>query len=426
MQEIVLGDATPQEIAALTVRAAVPEASVLERATAIVDSVRINGDPALADAARRFGGGHARIDGAELAAARQSVGADVVAAIEVAASNVRAVHELQRPSGHRIEVVPGVQVERIWSPLRRIGAYVPGGTAPLPSTLVMTVVPAQVAGVKEIAVATPARANGTVDPVVLAAAHVLGVTEVYAMGGAQAVAALAHGTRSVRAVDKIVGPGNAWVTAAKLVVAGWCAIDMPAGPSEALVLADASADPRFVAADLLAQAEHGPDSPIVLVAVGSGVAGSVLAALDQLMARLSRRAVIEKALTDLGMVAIAADVDEAIEFADAWAPEHLSLHLEDAAAAVVGITSAGSVFVGRWAPEPVGDYASGANHVLPTGGLARSMNPLGTEDFGSWRQVQTLTRDGLASLRPTVVALAEAEGLDAHRLAVEIRFEDTQ
>ena len=426
MQQVVLAALNQEEMAALTHRGAVPSTAVLEGAAAIVESVRLEGDAGLAEAARRFGGGHERIDSEQLQAAYQSVGADIISALEEAISNVRAVHAPQRPSGHEIEVVPGVLVERVWSPLRRIGAYVPGGAAPLPSTLVMTVVPAQVAGVGEIAVATPAQVDGTVDPVVLAAAHLLGVTEVYAMGGAQAIAALAHGTSSIRAVDKIVGPGNSWVTAAKLAVAGWCAIDMPAGPSEALVVADADADPRFVAADLLAQAEHGPESPVVLVAVGPDVAGAVLSALDELMPRLSRRAVVEKALADYGTVAIAADIDEAIEFADAWAPEHLSLHVNEADAAVARITSAGSVFVGPWAPEPVGDYASGANHVLPTGGLARSMSPLGTEDFGSWRQVQMLTREGLAALRPTVTTLAETEGLDAHRLAVEIRFEEAQ
>jgi len=244
------------------------------------------------------------------------------------------------------------------------------------------------------------------------------------MGGAQAIAALAYGTETIERVEKIVGPGNAWVTAAKLAVAGECSIDMPAGPSEALVLADGSADPRFVAADLLAQAEHGADSPVVLVAIGPEVADAVVAAVGGLLDRLERSDVIAAALRDHGLVAVANGPGDAIRFATEWAPEHLSIHLEDPEPAVEQITTAGSVFVGRWAPEPVGDYASGANHVLPTGGLACSTGPLATEDFGSWRQVQRLTQGGLAALRPTVTRLATAEGLTAHRLAVDIRFEE--
>jgi histidinol dehydrogenase len=288
----------------------------------------------------------------------------------------------------------------------------------------MTVVPAQVAGVGSIAVATPAGANGTVDPVILGAAGLLGIEEVHAMGGAQAVAALAYGTETIPRVDKIVGPGNAWVTAAKLAVAGECAIDMPAGPSEALVLADASADPRFVAADLLAQAEHGPDSPVLLVTVDPGVADRVLIEAARQIARLERREVIAAALSGHGCAVVAPDLEAALRFANEYAPEHLSIHLTDPEQAVEAVTSAGSVFVGAWAPEPVGDYASGANHVLPTGGLACSTGPLAVEDFGSWRQVQYLDRHGLEALRPVVSALAAAEGLTAHRNAVEIRFRD--
>ena len=413
--------------AALVTRSAVPAAEVRRAAAAIVEAVRAGGDNALADAGERFGGsrpGGPRVPAGDLAAAAAALDPALREAIEVAAANVRRVHGDQTPASVAVEVVPGVTVERHWTPLRRVGAYVPGGSAPLPSTLIMTVVPARVAGVGSIAVATPARPDGTVDPVLLAAAAFLEVDEVYAMGGAQAIAALAYGTETIPAVDKIVGPGNAWVTAAKLAVAGECAIDMPAGPSEALVLADGSADPRHVAADLLAQAEHGPDSPAVLVTTDAEVAGRVLAEAEALLGRLERADVIRKALRDHGMVVIAPDAGSALRFADDFAPEHLSVHLADPEEAVARVTSAGSVYVGPWAPEPVGDYASGANHVLPTGGLACSTGPLSTEDFGSWRQVQRLTREGLAALRPTVVRLAAAEGLTAHRAAVEVRFEE--
>ncbi|MDX1691307.1 MAG: histidinol dehydrogenase [Acidimicrobiia bacterium] len=426
IRRITLGDLSPSERARLLRRSAVASEDVRRVAADAVDAVRRGGDAALAEYGRRFGGsrpGGARVPAADIAAAVRGATDDFERAVRTAATNVRRVHESQRPRDSTVDVAPGVTVARRWAPLRRVGCYVPGGSAPLPSTLVMTVVPAQVAGVGSIAVATPAGPDGTVHPATLATAGLLGVDEVLAMGGAQAIAALAHGTETIDPVDKIVGPGNAYVTAAKLAVAGECAIDMPAGPSEALVLADATADPRHVAADLLAQAEHGPDSPVVLVGTDPGVLDAVVAAAGELLERLGRREIAEKALADHGLVVLAADRDDAIAFADAYAPEHLSLHLDDAADAVDRITGAGSVFVGAWAPEPVGDYASGANHVLPTGGLACAVSPLGTDDFGSWRQVQVLTREGLAGLRDTVTTLADAEGLDAHRLAVDIRFE---
>ena len=388
IRRIDLADLTPAQRRSLLTRSAVPRADVRQAAGDIVEAVRSEGDAALEDFGRRFGGlrpGGARVAREEIDAAVASAGEDFVAAVEAAAANVRAVHEAQRPSDAVVSVAPGVTVARRWAPLRRVGCYVPGGSAPLPSTLIMTVVPAQVAGVGSIAVATPAGADGEVDQALLATAGILGVEEVLAMGGAQAIAALAYGTETIDPVDKIVGPGNAYVTAAKLAVAGECSIDMPAGPSEALVIADAAADPRHVAADLLAQAEHGPDSPVALVSDDPAVLDAVLDAVTGLLDRLERRDIIEKSLAGHGLAVLAADVDDAIAFADEYAPEHLSIHLADAAAAADRITGAGSVFVGAWAPEPVGDYASGANHVLPTGGLACSTSPLGTEDFCSWR-----------------------------------------
>ncbi len=429
MRRVELTELTPAARAALVARSSVPGAGIRAAAAAIVEEVRSGGDAALADAGRRFGGGRpggSRVGSAEIEAALSVLAPELAEALRTAATNVRLVHRDQRPQDGAVEVLPGVTVERRWTPLRRVGAYIPGGAAPLPSTLIMTVVPAQVAGVGSIVVATPARADGTVDPVLLATAGLLEVDEVHAMGGAQAIAALAYGTETISPVDKIVGPGNQWVTAAKLAVAGECAIDMPAGPSEALVLADATADPRYVAADLLAQAEHGPDSPAVLVTTDPAVADAVLAAAARLLEDLERSEVILGALADHGLVVIAPDDATAFAFADDYAPEHLSVHLDDAAAeaAVERVTSAGSVYVGEWAPEPVGDYASGANHVLPTGGLACSTSPLGTEEFGSWRQVQRLTRAGLKALAPAVTRLATAEGLTAHRRAVEVRFEE--
>ena len=427
MRRIELGRLTEPERDALVRRSAVPDAAVKRAAAAIVEEVRIGGDMALAEIGARHGGSATTpgpVPTADMARAAAGLDPHLRSAIESAIDAVTAVAEPQRPVDHRVDVRGGVQVERRWSPMRRVGAYVPGGSAPLPSTLVMTVVPALIAGVDSIAVATPAGQGGAIDDTLLATAHLLGIGEMHPMGGAQAIAALAYGTETVRPVDKIVGPGNAWVTAAKLDVAGVVAIDMPAGPSEALVLADASADPRHVAADLLAQAEHGPDSPVVLVATDPAVIEAVLTEAGRIMADFTRRDIVAKALADHGLAVLAVDAADAIAFADTYAPEHLSIHLDQPDQAIDGIRAAGSVFVGTWAPEPVGDYASGANHVLPTGGLARSTSPLSVEDYGSWRQVQRLTRDGLEALRPTIEAFAAAEGLDAHRTAVDVRFSD--
>jgi histidinol dehydrogenase len=290
----------------------------------------------------------------------------------------------------------------------------------------MGVIPAQIAGVGEIVVTSPANVDGTVSATMLAAAALLGIDEVYVMGGAQAVAALAYGTVTVRRVDKIIGPGNAWVTAAKLAVYGDVGVDLPAGPSEALVIADSSADPQIIAADLICQAEHGPESPVALVTPDESLTAEVVGHIKKLLPRLERRETIEAALTDHGLIILVGSTAEAVDFANEYAPEHLSIHTKNAAKDAMQVTAAGSVFVGHWAPESAGDYATGANHVLPTGGLAAAYGPLSVEDCGSWRQVQTLTEDGLAALRPTISALAIAEGLTAHKLAVDIRFEGSQ
>lgn len=411
-------------------RSAVPDPEVRRAATDIVADVRLRGDAALVEASARFGGGLS--DGAlqvpqdRITTAWEHAGEELRTALEAAAGAIRRAHEPQRPADQPLQVMPGVRVDRRWHPLRRVGVYVPGGRAPYPSSLLMGVVPAQVAGVSEIAVTTPADHDGEVAPAILAAAAFLGVGEVYAVGGAQAVAALAYGTETVGRVEKIVGPGNAWVTAAKLAVYGDCAVDLPAGPSEALVLADESADARIVAADLLCQAEHGPDSPVLLVTTSPELGARVEIEIARLLPRLARSAILEKSLGDHGMVVLAPTHEAAIEFGNAYAPEHLSIHTTDAAGDADRLTAAGSVFVGHWSPESAGDYATGANHVLPTGGLAAAYGPLSVDDFGSWRQVQELTRDGLAAVRPTIATLAEAEGLTAHRLAADIRFEDAE
>ncbi|MFL5775729.1 MAG: histidinol dehydrogenase [Chloroflexota bacterium] len=411
-------------------RAAVPNAAVRDGARVILDDVRLRGDAAVIEAGATFGGapadGRLVIRAAELADAALALARDVRAALDQAISNVRIVAEAQRPRSTTVETAPGVTIERRWRPLRRVGCYVPGGAAPLPSSLIMTVVPANVAGVDEVVVASPAAADGRIDPIIAGAAGLLGVETVIVTGGAQAIGALAFGLPElgVQPVDRIVGPGNAWVTAAKIEVSSSVGIDLPAGPSEGMVLADATADAVLVAADLVTQAEHGPDSPAILVTTDPSLADAVEAEIGRLLPRLERRDVLAAALRDHSAIVLAPDLDAAIAFVEGYAPEHLSIDVGDAESAAARIRNAGSIFIGPWAPESAGDYATGANHVLPTGGLARSASPLSVEAYGRFSQIQRIDRDGLAALATTIRTLATTEGLTAHRNAVDARFPD--
>ncbi len=414
---------------ALFRRGAVPDPAVRDAARRILADVRERGATAVREASARFGGG--RPDGrlllarAELAAAADALAPAEREALLTAIGNVRRFAEAQLPQSVRITVMPGVDLERRWLPVGRVGAYVPGGSAPYPSSLVMTVVPARVAGVGAVVVASPADRDGNVHPVLLGAAGLLGVDALLVAGGVQAIGALAYGLadEGLEPVDLIVGPGSAWVTAAKIEVVGETGIDMPAGPSEGLVLADASADVPTVAADLITQAEHGVDSPALLVTPDVALADAVEIEVNRRLATALRRDILARALADHGRIVLVPDVAAGIAFVNGYGPEHLSVEVEDLEGAVAAIRNAGSIFVGRWSPESAGDYASGANHVLPTGGLARSCGPLAVDTFGKYNQVQRITREGLAALRPSIRTLAEAEGLLAHRDAVEVRFE---
>ncbi len=424
-----LADIDDDARARLLTRSAVPDESVRTQATAIVNQVRDGGDAALRLLNERYGGGTPTgvllVSETEIAEAYTQASPELITALEAAAEAVRSVHTQQLPQDQRIEPTPGVVVSRRWTPMRRVGVYVPGGGATYPSSLLMGAIPAQVAGVSEVVIVCPASASGTVDPAVLAAAHMLGITEVYATGGAQAIGALTYGTETIRRVDKIVGPGGMWVTAAKLAVYGTVGIDLPAGPSEAAVIVDETSDPAIAAADLLCQAEHGSDSIVMLVTHDPAKARDVLTEVGIQLDRLDRQDIVRSALVDHGLVVIAPDRDEALAFTNEWAPEHVSILTGSASADAEELTAAGSVFVGRWTPESAGDYATGANHVLPTGGLAGAYGPLSTEDFGSWRQVQELTREGLERLAPTIRTLADSEGLGAHAACVDVRLTTT-
>lgn len=420
--------AVATELETLVRRGAVPDETIREAVRRIVAAVERDGAAAVREANRSFGGGLADgrlfLERADLSAALDRLAPSLRRALEAAIANVRRFAEAQRPTSVRVVTVDGVEIERRWVPLDRVGAYAPGGRAPYPSSLVMGVVPGQVAGVGAIVAASPAGPDGSLEPVLAGAAGLLGLERLLVAGGAQAIAALAFGLpdEGCPPVDRIVGPGNAYVTAAKLELAGRVGIDLPAGPSEGMVLADASGDPEIVAADLLTQAEHGPDSPAILVTTEPVIADAVEAALLRQLVTAPRRAILEAALATHGRIVLAPDLEAAVGFINAYAPEHLSIEVAEPETVVAQIRNAGSVFVGPWAPESAGDYATGANHVLPTGGLARACGALAVDQYGRYLQIQRLSEAGLAALRPTIGELATAEGLFAHRAAVEIRF----
>lgn len=353
---------------------------------------------------------------------------DVRAAIDCAYDNIKKFHEAQLEiQPLRVETMPGVICSRFARSISRVGLYVPGGTAILPSTALMLGVPAQVARCREIVIATPPRPDGSISPEVMYVAHKVGATAILKAGGAQAIAALAYGTETVPKVDKIFGPGNQWVTAAKMLVQNdtdaLVAIDMPAGPSEVLVIADATADPTFVAADLLSQAEHGVDSQVVLLAVDLPV--NLMEAIEEqidVQARALPRFDILKESLGKSLIIQVATREAAIKFSNDYAPEHLILHLAEASKAIDQIQNAGSIFVGPWSPESCGDYASGTNHTLPTNGYARQFSGVNTLSFQKHITSQEITENGLKILGPIVATIADAEGLQAHANAVRIRL----
>lgn len=394
----------------------------------IVAAVRRDGDAAL----RRFTGKFdrvtlraLRVTEAEFAAAEKSLSRADLAALRTACRNIRRFHAAQRPKDLRVETQPGIVCEKTVRPIGRVGLYVPGGSAPLPSTALMLGVPSQLAGNPVRVLCTPPGRNGRINPWILCAARLCGITEIYKVGGAQAIAAMAYGTASIPKCDKLFGPGNAFVTEAKQQVArdaAGAAIDLPAGPSEVLVIADHRANPAFVAADLLSQAEHGPDSQVVLVTFGEDFAARVQAVLEKQLADLPRAAIARRALAK-SRILIAANRAEAVEIANRYAPEHLILQVANPRGLFAGITTAGSVFLGDLTPESLGDYASGTNHVLPTYGWARACSGLGLADFQRTMTVQTASAAGLKKLGSVVERLALAEGLAAHQRAVRVRLD---
>jgi histidinol dehydrogenase len=400
---------------------------IARRVGEIIAAVREQGDAALLDFTRRFdhvtlGAAELAVTAAEYAAAEVAVGAPTLRSLRYAAERIERFHQECAPRSWRMKDDNGSRLGQEVRPLDRVAVYVPGGRAAYPSTVLMTVVPARVAGVREIVLVSPPAPDGSMNAAVLAAARIAGVTEAYRVGGAQAVAALAYGTATIRKVDKIVGPGNIYVALAKAQVFGDVGIDMVAGPSEVLVVADDSADAAFVAADLLAQAEHDPMARAVLLTPSAGLRDAVAAELAVQLAVLPRREIAGAALASHGALVLTASLDEAVELANGLAPEHLELQVRDPEALLASVRHAGAVFLGRHTPEVVGDYVAGPNHVLPTGGTARFSSALSTEDFVTRLSVIDYSPEGLAEAGPHVGRLSRVEGLDGHGAAAAVRI----
>jgi histidinol dehydrogenase len=416
-----------ERVALLQRPALAQDDSTREVTATIIAAVRARGDAALIELTRKYDGAEIdafQVAAEEIEAAGRQLTERQLDAIDLAIRNVRAFHEAQRPSSIRVETMPGVVCERVSHALDAVGLYVPAGTAPLPSAAIMLAVPATIAGCPTKVLCTPPRPDGTADPAVLVAATRAGVTDIFKVGGAQAIAALAYGTESIPKVCKVFGPGNAFVTSAKAQVGGdpsGAAMDMPAGPSEVLVIADQQASAEFVASDLLSQAEHGVDSQVVLVTISSRLAEAVADQLGQQLAGLSRSKIAAAALQNSRII-IVPDLETAAVVSNRYAPEHLILQVEDPRGMLPALRNAGSIFLGQWTPESVGDYCSGTNHVLPTYGFAQTYSGLGVDQFMRQMTVQELSREGLDNLGAAVVSLAGLEGLDAHAAAVTRRL----
>jgi histidinol dehydrogenase len=402
----------------------VDNSSVLVSVQSILNEVRQKGDTAIKELTQKFDGvflNDFTVNSKEIADAKNQLTVELKAAIQQAKQNIETFHQAQQSGVATIETMPGIQCWRKSVGIDKVGLYIPGGTAPLFSTVLMLGVPAKLAGCKEIILCTPCNRSGEVHPAVLYAAQLVGVTRIFKIGGAQAIAAMAYGTGTIPAVYKIFGPGNQYVTAAKqLVQMQGVAIDMPAGPSEVCVLADETAEPSFVAADLLSQAEHGMDSQVLLVSNEEAVVRKVQEEIKSQLEQLPRKELAQKALANSKAV-VAENMNEAIELVNEYAAEHLIISCKNADAIAGQITNAGSVFIGNYSPESVGDYASGTNHTLPTNGFAKAYSGVSVDSFVKKITYQKLSKEGLANIAQTVIQMADAEGLQAHAYAVKVR-----
>ncbi len=396
-----------------------------EKVSAILNEVQLKGDIALKNYTSEFDGVELtdlKVTEEEFTSARDKISTELKEAITIAAKNIRAFHKSQIISEPVVETMPGVRCWRKSVPVEKVGLYIPGGTAPLFSTILMLGIPAQLAGCKEIILCTPANKKGEINAAILFTANYLGIKNIYKIGGAQAIAAMAFGTETIPQQNKIFGPGNQYVTKAKeLVQKAGIAIDLPAGPSEVLVIADNNADASFIAADLLSQAEHGADSQVVFLCIAETKMQEVAAALKIQTAALERMAIAEKALVNSRFICFST-IDECLAFSNFYAPEHLILAIDEAESFADKIINAGSVFLGKFTPESAGDYASGTNHTLPTNGYARSMSGVSVDSFYKKITFQNITKSGLQNIGPAIEVMAAAESLTAHQNAVSIRL----
>ena len=414
-----------EDWAGITERPAIENGMLRKQVGKIIADVKKNGDRSLKRYSKKFDGVDLKqiaVGQHEIIAAENNVSASLKAAINVAVENIKRFHTQQVEEIKKIETMEGVQCWRRPTPMKRVGLYIPGGSAPLFSTVLMLGIPAQIAGCSEVVLCTPPSKDGSIHPAILYAAHHVGVTEIYRCGGAQAVAAMAYGTGSIKKVDKIFGPGNQYVTAAKqLVQMDGIAIDMPAGPSEVCVLADATANADFVAADLLSQAEHGPDSQVLLVTNDESIIEKTIKSLHAQLALLERKEIAAKALENSKAV-LMKDMEDAMALVNEYAAEHLIIASEDAHRYGAKVINAGSVFLGNYTPESAGDYASGTNHTLPTNGYARAYSGVSVDSFVKKITFQQISKQGIQNIGKTIITMAEAEGLDAHANAVKIRL----
>lgn len=428
MKKIIYSELRQSEIKKLLERPASLSREKIEIVREILEEIKERGTAAAIEFAKQFDDGgitSLKVSESEIDAAEGELNESLKQSIKIAYDNIYKFHKMQIPNSYEIETSSGVVCSRKYTAIENVGLYIPGGTAPLPSTLLMLAIPANIAGCERIVICTPSK-NDKLNPVILYTAKVCGIKEVYKIGGAHAIGLMSFGGENFPAVDKIFGPGNQYVTIAKMLVSGEYAktsIDMPAGPSELLVIADKYADPAFVASDILSQAEHGYDSQSILVTDSESFADKVSGEVERQLKLLNRKKYAEASISN-SFILITESIDEAFDFSNRYAPEHLIVNLEKLAEVENRIKNAGSVFIGRFTPESAGDYASGTNHTLPTSGFAKSIGGLSVTDFMKATTYQTITKEGLKKLSGTILSIANAEGLQAHAKAVTTRFDN--
>ena len=416
-------------VESLGVRGKMDLKPVIETVQNVIDDIRENGDAALLKYTEKFDGvkltaDQLRVSEQEIEDAIKSIDPELLTIMKKAAANIRSFHEEQKEHGFMMDAGKGAKIGVRVRPISIAGVYVPGGTAPLPSTVLMDVIPASVAGVERIVFATPPRKDGTIAPVILAAASIAGATEIYRMGGSQAIAAMAYGTETVPRVDKICGPGNIYVNTAKRLVFGQVDIDMFAGPSEILIIADKTANPDFVAADMLSQAEHDKMASAIVLTDSRELAEKVLDLADKRSEKAERKDILAKSMEDYCAIIVCDSLDTAVNFSEEIAPEHLEICVENPEVLAAKIKNCGAMFLGSYSPEPLGDYFAGPNHTLPTSGTARFFSPLNTGDFYKKMSVINYNEETLKDVYKDVAAFADSEGLGCHAAAIRARFED--